>query len=49
MNKNSTERMQVRYSDAFKLKVVQDIEKGKLTISEARRLYEINGAHTVYK
>ncbi len=32
MNKNSNERMQVRYSDAFKLKVVQDIEKGKLTI-----------------
>jgi len=49
MNKNSNERMQVRYSDAFKLKVVQDIEKGKLTISEARRLYEINGTHTVYR
>ncbi len=28
---------------------MQDIRKGKLTISEARRLYEINGAHTVYK
>jgi len=49
MNKNSNERMQVRYSDAFKLKVVQDIEKGKLTISEARRLYEINGTNTVYR
>jgi len=49
MNKNSNERMQVRYSDAFKLKVVQDIEKGKLTISEALRLYEINGTHTVYR
>ena len=49
MNKNSNERMQVRYSDAFKLKVVQDIEKGKLTISEARRLYEINGTNSVYR
>ncbi len=30
MNKNSTEEMQVRYSDAFKLKVVQNIQKRKV-------------------
>lgn len=37
------------YSEAFRLKVVREIETGKLTISEAARLYEINGAETIYK
>lgn len=38
----------LRYSEAFKLKVVEEIEKGKLTVTEASRLYEINGACTIY-
>jgi transposase len=36
------------YSEAFRLKVVNEIESGKLTIAEASRLYEINGAVTIY-
>jgi len=40
--------LRLRYSEAFKIKVVEEIEKGKLTISEASRLYEINGGHTIY-
>ena len=38
----------LRYSATFKLKVVQQIESGKLSISEAARLYEINGTNTIY-
>lgn len=38
-----------RYSEAFKLMLVTDIEKGKLTISEASRIYEINGTNTIYQ
>lgn len=39
---------QLTYSEAFRLKVVSEIESGKLTITDASRLYEINGSHTVY-
>lgn len=36
-----------RYSQAFKQKVVSEIENGKLTIPQARRLYDIGGQHTI--
>ena len=36
-----------RYSDAFKLEVVQQIETGKLTISQARVVYGIPGGSTI--
>lgn len=36
-----------RYSSAFKQKVVSEIESGKLTVAEAKRVYDINGAHTI--
>jgi len=38
-----------RYSSAFKLKVVSEIESGKYTIGEARRIYDIHGAHTIQR
>lgn len=38
----------LRYSEAFKLKVVEEIEKGHLTISEAMNLYDIRGGATIY-
>ncbi len=44
-----SETITLRYSEAFKLKVVDEIEKGKLTISAASRLYEIKGGNTIYK
>ena len=36
-----------RYSQAFKQKVVSEIENGKLTISGAMRLYDIGGSQTI--
>jgi transposase len=37
----------LRYSSAFKHKVVSEIESGKLKIFEAQKLYGINGARTI--
>jgi transposase-like protein len=37
----------LRYSSAFKLKVVNEIESGKYTIGEARRIYDITGGQTI--
>ena len=42
-------RTTYRYSEAFKKKVVKEIENGNLTILEARRLYDINGGNTIYR
>ena len=36
-----------RYSIAFKKKVVSEIENGKLTISEAKKVYDIRGDGTI--
>lgn len=38
-----------RYSTAFKLKVVKEIEEGKLTLSGAKKLYGIGGGDTIQK
>lgn len=38
-----------RYSEAFKQKVVSEIESGKLKISEARRIYDIPGPVTIQR
>lgn len=40
---------QVRYSEAFKRSVVQEIEEGMLTMEAARRKYSIGGKMTVNK
>jgi len=48
MDTSSPQRVSYRYSEAFKLKVVTEIERGKLTITEAVRLYEITGGCTIY-
>lgn len=45
--KQSTPRRERRYSHAFRHKVVAEIEQGKLTVSEAQRLYDIGGATTI--
>ncbi|MCB0717554.1 MAG: transposase [Bacteroidetes bacterium] len=42
----STKRT-VRYSSAFKLKVIGQIERGELTMEAARRIYDIGGGSTV--
>jgi transposase-like protein len=38
-----------RYSISFKQKVIKEIEEGKITKSEARKLYGIGGSGTVEK
>lgn len=47
MEKITKQRVIIRYSTAFKQKVVDEIEEGKLTISEARKLYDIRGGPTI--
>lgn len=37
----------IRYSQAFKKKVVSEIESGKLNASEARKVYGIGGGMTI--
>ena len=37
----------IRYSIAFKQKVVNEIEEGKLSISEAQKVYSLGGAITI--
>ena len=38
-----------RYSDAFRRKVVGEIERGDLTISQAQLLYDIGGSETIQR
>ena len=42
-------RAKVSYSEAFKQKIVNEIENGILTKSEARRLYNIGGSTTIQR
>jgi len=44
----SSERIQVRYSEAFKLQVIQELESGKHdSLEAARRAYDIHGTRTI--
>lgn len=48
MKKSNYEQKVVkRYSSAFKLKVVKEIESGKLCMNQAMEIYDIGGAHTI--
>ena len=38
-----------RYSTAFKLKIISEIESGKFSIGQARRIYNIKGSSTIQK
>lgn len=37
------------YSEAFKLKVVSEIERGRFSVVEAGRVYDIKGGNTIYQ
>ncbi len=41
------QRSVIRYSPAFKRKVVEEIESGKFTVGEVRRIYDIWGSETI--
>ena len=48
MKKSNDDQKDVKkYSSAFKLKVVNEIECGKLSMNQAREIYDIGGAHTI--
>jgi len=44
---NYDQKVVKKYSSAFKLKVVNEIESGKLSIYQAREIYDIGGSHTI--
>lgn len=44
---STDQKVVIRYSTAFKLKVVEQIERGELTVSQARRVYDIRGGQTI--
>lgn len=44
-----SQRQTIRYSSAFKLKVIGEIEKGVLSVEQARRVYGIGGGSTIQK
>jgi transposase-like protein len=43
----SNKRTFIRYSEAFKQQVIQEIESGRLTLSQARLKYGIAGTATI--
>ena len=44
----SATRLHKSYSLSFKQKVVSEIESGKFSLSQVRRIYDIGGSRTVY-
>ncbi len=46
---NYEQKVIKKYSSAFKLKVVNEIESGKLSINQAMEIYDIGGSTTINK
>jgi transposase len=44
---NYEQHVSMSYSTAFKLKVVEEIESGKFSMTEAGKIYDIGGSHTI--
>ena len=47
VRKEYVRRTQKDYSMTFKLKVVEEVERGEISISAAKRKYGIQGGHTI--
>jgi transposase-like protein len=47
--KTNREKPTVRYSEAFKLQLVRELEQGQINFADARRKYGIKGADTVQR
>jgi transposase-like protein len=47
MTKSSKIRPAVRYSEAFKMQIVQELEQGQINIDQIRRKYGIGGCYTI--
>jgi transposase-like protein len=49
VNMNRERPSVLRYSFAFKQKVISEIESGKYSLPEARRIYGIGGSYTIQR
>jgi transposase len=49
MDENRGRNGQLMYSEAFKMKIIELLENGEHSLNELRRIYDIGGAHTIYK
>ena len=47
MTKNSKIRPAVRYSEAFKMQIVQELEQGEINLEQIRRKYGIGGRYSI--
>ena len=47
MTKNSKIRPGVRYSEAFKMQIVQELEQGKINFEQIRRKYGIGARYSI--
>jgi transposase-like protein len=47
--KTNREKPTVRYSEAFKLQIVRELEQGQINFADARRKYGIKGADTIQR
>lgn len=47
--KTNREKPTVRYSEAFKLEIVRELEQGQINFAGARRKYGIKGANTIQR
>lgn len=47
MTKESRVRAAIRYSEAFKMQIVRELERGLINIEQIRRKYGIGGCYTI--
>jgi transposase-like protein len=49
MTKESRVRPAIRYSEAFKMQIVRELERGSINIEQIRRKYGIGGCSTIQR
>jgi len=47
MNRNRKFQAAVRYSEAFKIQIVRELEAGQINLDQIRRKYDIGGCATI--
>ena len=47
MTKENRVRPAIRYSEAFKMQIVRELERGSINIDQVRRKYGIGGCYTI--
>ena len=47
MTKSSSIRPAIRYSEAFKMQIVRELETGQINIDQIRRKYGVGGCYTI--